>query len=282
MPSFNLGRRSARPTIGAHFPLVAPRRGSLTSLPFVRSMQKPRLNFWQIWNMSFGFLGIQFGWGLQMANMSPIYKYLGARDDQIPLLWLAAPLTGFHRPTHHRRDERPHLGTARPAASLFSGRRDPEFARAGRSCRTAAPSVDGGGSAVDSRRLHQRLDGTVPRVCGGQTCRRTARRPASPCKVSSSASGAVVAGLLPWVLRTWFRRHAAKRAPANAIPPNVRIAFYIGAAAFLGAVLWTIFTTKEYPPEDLEEFRRKKSERGGLAHLMARNPRCPPRKCPAR
>ena len=58
-------------------------------------MQKPQLSFWQIWNMSFGFLGIQFGWGLQMANMSPIYKYLGASDSQIPLLWLAAPLTGF-------------------------------------------------------------------------------------------------------------------------------------------------------------------------------------------
>ena len=51
-------------------------------------MQKPRLSFWQIWNMSFGFLGIQFGWGLQMANMSPIYKYLGASDNQIPMLWL--------------------------------------------------------------------------------------------------------------------------------------------------------------------------------------------------
>src|SRR5260370_29175435 len=63
-------------------------------LPFV-PMQKPRLSFWQIWNMSFGFLGIQFGWGLQMANMSPIYKYLGATDAQIPVLWLAAPLTGF-------------------------------------------------------------------------------------------------------------------------------------------------------------------------------------------
>src|SRR6201993_2389103 len=58
-------------------------------------MNKPRLSFWQIWNMSFGFLGIQFGWGLQMANMSPIYKYLGASDAQIPMLWLAAPLTGF-------------------------------------------------------------------------------------------------------------------------------------------------------------------------------------------
>src|SRR6187431_1940733 len=58
-------------------------------------MQKPRLNFWQIWNMSFGFLGIQFGWGLQMANMSAIYEYLGAKPEQIAKLWIAAPLTGL-------------------------------------------------------------------------------------------------------------------------------------------------------------------------------------------
>src|SRR6201994_1885102 len=58
-------------------------------------MIKPRLSFWQVWNMSFGFLGIQFGWGLQMANMSAIYEYLGARPDQIAKLWLAAPLTGL-------------------------------------------------------------------------------------------------------------------------------------------------------------------------------------------
>ena len=58
-------------------------------------MHKPRLTLWQIWNMSFGFLGIQFGWGLQMANMSAIYEYLGARPDQIAKLWIAAPLTGL-------------------------------------------------------------------------------------------------------------------------------------------------------------------------------------------
>jgi hypothetical protein len=56
---------------------------------------KPRLSFWQIWNMSFGFMGIQFGWALQMANMSSIYEFLGAKPDEIPLLWLAAPLTGL-------------------------------------------------------------------------------------------------------------------------------------------------------------------------------------------
>src|SRR5512136_1042385 len=58
-------------------------------------MDKPTRTFWQIWNMNFGFLGIQFGWGLQMANMSAIYEYLGAKADQIPILWLAAPLTGL-------------------------------------------------------------------------------------------------------------------------------------------------------------------------------------------
>jgi len=58
-------------------------------------MEKPRLSFWQLWNMSFGSVGIQFGWGLQMANMSAIYEYLGARPNQIPILWLATPLNGL-------------------------------------------------------------------------------------------------------------------------------------------------------------------------------------------
>ncbi|MFN5620035.1 MAG: MFS transporter, partial [Flavobacteriales bacterium] len=58
-------------------------------------MEKKQLSFWQIWNMSFGFMGIQFGWALQMANMSSIYEFLGAKPDEIPMLWLAAPLTGL-------------------------------------------------------------------------------------------------------------------------------------------------------------------------------------------
>src|SRR5207253_10885837 len=58
-------------------------------------MQKPRLSFWQIFNMSFGFMGIQFGWGLQLANMSGIYTYRGASPDAVPLLWLAGPMTGL-------------------------------------------------------------------------------------------------------------------------------------------------------------------------------------------
>src|SRR5207302_9286962 len=71
-----------------------PRGGPLMN-GSARGIQRSQLSFWQIWNMSFGFLGIQFGWALQMANVSAIYEYLGADAHQIPILWLAAPLTGL-------------------------------------------------------------------------------------------------------------------------------------------------------------------------------------------
>ena len=87
-------------------------------------MQKPRLNFWQIWNMSFGFLGIQFGWGLQMANMSAIYRYLGANADQLAILWLAAPVTGVIIQPLDRAIQRPHVDAAWAAGGrLFSAAR---------------------------------------------------------------------------------------------------------------------------------------------------------------
>ena len=57
--------------------------------------RKPRLSFWQIWNMSFGFLGIQFGFALQNANVSRIFETLGASVEDIPILWIAAPVTGL-------------------------------------------------------------------------------------------------------------------------------------------------------------------------------------------
>ena len=78
--------------------------------------------------------------------------------------------------------------------------------------------------------------------------------------------GAVVAGILPYILKHWFGV-SSDTSVENAIPRNVKISFYLGAAAFLGAVLWTVFSTKEYPPEDLEKFRRKKSESAGPGHF---------------
>jgi maltose/moltooligosaccharide transporter len=83
--------------------------------------------------------------------------------------------------------------------------------------------------------------------------------------------GAVVAGLLPYILRHWFGV-STEADGANALPMNVKISFYVGAAAFLGAVLWTVISTPEDPPENLEEFRRQKSASGGFAHLLKEIP----------
>ncbi len=82
-------------------------------------MQKPRLSFWQIWNMSFGFLGIQFGFGLQLANMSAIYTKLGASPDKLPLLWLAGPMTGLL--------VQPIIGSLSDRTWTWMGRRRPYF-----------------------------------------------------------------------------------------------------------------------------------------------------------
>jgi MFS family permease len=108
-------------------------------------MDKPPRTFWQIWNMSFGFLGIQFGWGLQMANMSAIYEYLGARADQIPILWLAAPLTGLI--------VQPIIGHASDRTWGRLGRRRPYVCR---TCSTAwgwkSPAQPGGGEGLEKRK----------------------------------------------------------------------------------------------------------------------------------
>ena len=138
-------------------------------------MQKPRLSFWQIWNMSFGFLGIQFGWGLQMANMSPIYKYLGAREDsQIPIFWLAAPLTGFI--------VQPIIGAMSDRTWGPLGRRRPYFLVGAILSSLALVAdaelqhvVDGRRAALDSRCFDQYFDGTISRVRRGQIAGGTAR-----------------------------------------------------------------------------------------------------------
>ena len=146
-----------------------------------KPLDKPRLSFWQIWNMSFGFLGIQFGWGLQMANMSAIYQYLGAREDEIAILWLAAPLTGL---------------LVQPVIGYFSdrtwnrlGRRRPYFLGGAILASLALLAMPNAERHLDGRRA----------CCGSSTppstsawspsapssatcCRTTSARSASPCR----------------------------------------------------------------------------------------------------
>src|SRR6266705_6889122 len=232
-------------------------------------MNKPRLNFWQIWNMSFGFLGIQFGWGLQMANMSPIYKYLGASDNQIPLLWLAAPLTGFL--------VQPIIGAMSDRTWGLLGRRRPYFLVGALLSSFALVLMPNCSALWMAAGLLWVLDASINvsmepfRAYVADKLPEEQRGTGFAMQSFFIGVGAVIAGLLPYVLKNWFHV-SSDTSSANAIPANVKIAFYAGAAAFLGAVLWTVFTTNEYPPEDLEAFRRQQTQRGGLAHLMREIP----------
>ena len=232
-------------------------------------MNKPRLSFWQIWNMSFGFLGIQFGWGLQMSNMSPIYKYLGATDAEIPLLWLAAPLTGFI--------VQPIIGAMSDRTWGPLGRRRPYFLVGAILSSLALVAMPNCSTLWMAAGLLWILDASTNVSMEPFRAFVADKSPAEQHGTGFAMQsffigvGAVVAGLLPYILKNWFGVSSDTSA-GNAIPPNVKNAFYLGAAAFLGAVLWTIFTTKEYPPEDLEAFRRQKSASGGLAHLLKEIP----------
>jgi maltose/moltooligosaccharide transporter len=232
-------------------------------------MNTPRLSFWQIWNMSFGFLGIQFGWGLQMANMSPIYKYLGATDDQIPLLWLAAPLTGFI--------VQPIIGAMSDRTWGPLGRRRPYFLVGAILSSLALVAMPNSSTLWMAAGLLWILDASINvsmepfRAFVADKLPEEQRTTGFAMQSFFIGVGAVVAGLLPWILRNWFNV-ASDTSAANAIPLNVKLSFYAGAAAFFGAVLWTIFTSKEYPPADLAAFRRQQAERGGFANMLAEIP----------
>ena len=212
-------------------------------------MHKPRLNFWQIWNMSFGFLGIQFGWGLQMANMSSIYGYLGADADKLSVLWLAAPITGVII--------QPLVGQSSDRMWTRLGRRRP-FILVGALLASLALVLMPNCSAVwMAAGLLWVLDGTIN---ASMQPFRALVADNLPDEQSSQGFGiqslfiglgGTVASALPWMLTHWF--HLAPAADDHSqIPVSVRISFYIGAVAFMGAVLWTVFTTREYPPDAAE------------------------------
>jgi len=223
-------------------------------------MQKPRRSFWQIWNMSFGFLGIQFGWGLQMANMSAIYEYLGARADQIPILWLAAPLTGLI--------VQPLIGNASDHTWTRLGRRRPYFLVGAILSSCALLLMPHCSVLWMAAGLLWILDSSINismepfRAFVADLLPEEQRTQGFAMQSLFIGLGAVVASAMPGLLRDVL--HLPLEHVAGAIPQTIRLSFYLGAAAFLGAVLWTIVTTKEYPPDDLEAFHRKKADRRGI------------------
>ncbi|MBZ5536483.1 MAG: MFS transporter [Acidobacteriia bacterium] len=212
--------------------------------------------------MSFGFLGIQFGWGLQMANMSAIYEYLGAKADQIPILWLAAPLTGLI--------VQPIIGNMSDRTWGRLGRRRPYFLTGAILSSLALILMPNSSALWMAAGLLWILDASINismepfRAFVADLLPEEQRTSGFAMQSLFIGLGAVVASALPWVMSRVFAVQSNVSA-GHAIPLTVRLSFYIGAATFFGAVLWTITKTKEYPPDDLDAFKNMKAEKRGLA-----------------
>src|SRR5436309_2392927 len=221
-------------------------------------MQKPRLSFGQIWNMSFGFLGIQFGWGLQLANMSAIYTYLGAKESDIPLLWLAGPVTGLL--------VQPVIGAMSDRTWNWLGRRRPYFLVGAILASIALFIMPDSTSVRMAASFLWVLDASINvsmepfRAFVADKLNSDQRTAGFVMQSFFIGIGATLANALPYI----FRYFGVEGRTPSGIPLTVQYSFKLGAAAFILAVLWTVFTSKEYPPEDMEAFERERAEHRGL------------------
>ena len=213
-------------------------------------MKKPRLSIWQIWNMSFGFLGIQFGFALQNANVSRIFETLGANIDQIPVLWIAAPVTGLII--------QPIIGYMSDRTWGKLGRRRPYFLTGAILASLALIFMPNSPVLWVAAGLLWIMDASINismepfRALVADMLPSEQRTTGFAFQSFFIGIGAVVASLLPYIMINHF--NISNTAPKGEIPDSVIWSFYIGAAVFISAVAWTVFRTKEYPPEQMEQF----------------------------
>ena len=220
-------------------------------------MEKQKLSFWQIWNMSFGFLGIQFGFALQGGFMSRIFQTLGASKDDIPLLWIAAPLTGLLvQPIIGYMSDRtwhPKLGRRRPyflvgailsSIALFFIPHSPALWVAAGFLWILDASIN-----ISMEPFRALVADKLPE---------SQRSYGFVIQTLIIGIGTWVASNLPWLVSELGVSDAA---PSGVMPMSVKVAFAIGGFVFLISILYTIFTTSEYPPEDMEEFKKEKARK---------------------
>jgi maltose/moltooligosaccharide transporter len=232
--------------------------------------RKPKLSFWQIWNMSFGFLGIQFGFALQNGNVSRIFQTLGAEIDDIPILWIAAPVTGLLI--------QPIVGHMSDRTWNRLGRRRPYFLTGAIMASLALAIITNSPTWIFATVMLWIMDASINismepfRAFVGDMLSSQQRTSGFAMQSFFIGIGAVIGSFLPWMLANWF---GVPEVPTEGqlIPFNVKLSFYIGAAVLLLAVLWTIIRTKEYSPAELEEFEKgEKIARGELMEEVKREP----------
>lgn len=220
-------------------------------------MKKPRLSFWQIWNMSFGFLGIQFGFALQNANVSRIFETLGANIDEIPILWIAAPVTGLI--------VQPIIGHMSDRTWNNLGRRRPYFLVGAIFASLALFIMPNSPYLWFAAGMLWIMDASINismepfRAFVGDMLPSEQRTTGFSMQSFFIGTGAIIASGLPYVMTNWLG--ISNIAPEGEIPASVKYSFYIGGAVFFLTVLWTVIRSKEYSPEELANFDvDKKSE----------------------
>jgi maltose/moltooligosaccharide transporter len=214
---------------------------------------KPPLSFWQIWNMCCGFLGLQFGFALQNANVSRIFQTLGAGLEQVPLLWIAAPLTGLL--------VQPVIGYWSDRTWTRLGRRRPYFLAGAVLSAAALWLMPRAPSLWIAAGLLWMLDASINvamepfRAFVGDQLPPRQRATGYAMQSFFIGIGAVVGSMLPWLLaRAGVHNDTSAVLGAAAIPDTVRYAFDCGAVILLLAVGWTVVRAREYPPEQLFAF----------------------------
>lgn len=237
--------------------------GPTAILPDEKSfISRKRLTFWQIFNMSFGFMGIQFGFALQNANVSRIFQTLGAEIDSISILWLAAPVTGF---------------IVQPIIGYLSdrtwhpwwGRRRPFFFIGALLASIALILMPNSSVLWMAAILLWVLDASINismepfRAFVGDMLPSSQRTAGFAMQTLFIGIGAVIASLLPYIFTNVFG--ISNTAPPGEIGDSVKYSFYIGAVIFFGAVMYTVFTTKEFPPEDIKKWEEEKLKTKGIA-----------------
>ena len=238
--------------------------------------QKPRMSFWQIFNMSFGFLGIQFGFALQTGNASRILQTFGANVENLSLFWLAAPITGMIiQPIIGHDSDRTwtRLGRRRPyflTGALLSGVALFFMPNSSLLAAIIPPIIVGAGMLMimdasfnvamepfralvaDNLPDSQHNDGFSMQTC-------------------LIGVGAVIGSWLPYVFANWLG--ISSTAPAGHVPDNLLFSFYVGGITLIGCILWTVIKTKEYPPQEYAKFHAReiepKEKKSGIAEIFS-------------
>lgn len=228
---------------------------------------KPELNFWQIWNMCFGFLGIQFGFALQNSNVSRIFQTLGADYSNMAILWVAAPITGLII--------QPIIGYLSDNTWNKLGRRRPYFLIGAIAASLSLFIMPNSPTLWIAAGMLWIMDASINvsmepfRAFVGDMLPKKQRATGYAMQSFFIGVGAVVASSLPWIMTNWF--NVSNVAAPGELPDSVKFAFYAGGLIFLLAVLWTVYSTKEYSPEQLKAFEQHQQSQTMAQELAPRS-----------